>query len=72
MSDDKLRLGGMALRNGLALFGPTSWAAAVRTADGGTTWNNLSGAGLSGLPAGAASDPVRDPGVTGRVSFCIS
>jgi uncharacterized protein YqhQ len=34
MSDDKLRLGGMALRNGLALFGPTSWAAAVRTADG--------------------------------------
>ena len=31
MSDEKLRLGGMALRNGLALFGPTSWAAAVRT-----------------------------------------
>ena len=25
----------MALRNGLALFGPTSWAAAVRTPDGG-------------------------------------
>ena len=24
----------MALRNGLALFGPTSWAAAVRTPDG--------------------------------------
>jgi uncharacterized protein YqhQ len=35
MSDEKLRLGGLALRNGLALFGPTSWAAAVRTADGG-------------------------------------
>jgi uncharacterized protein YqhQ len=35
MSEDKLRLGGMAMRNGLALFGPTSWAAAVRTADGG-------------------------------------
>ncbi len=34
MSDDKLRLGGMALRNGLVLFGPTSWAAAVRTSDG--------------------------------------
>ncbi len=34
MSDQKLRLGGMALRNGLALFGPTSWAAAVRTPDG--------------------------------------
>ena len=35
MSDEKLRLGGMALRNGLALFGPTSWAAAVRGPDGG-------------------------------------
>ena len=35
VSDQKLRLGGMALRNGLALFGPTSWAAAVRTPDGG-------------------------------------
>jgi uncharacterized protein YqhQ len=34
MSDDKLRLGGMALRNGLLVHGPTSWAAAVRTRDG--------------------------------------
>ena len=31
---DKLRLGGMALRNGLLVHGPTSWAAAVRTRDG--------------------------------------
>ena len=30
----KLRLGGMALRNGLLVHGPTSWAAAVRTRDG--------------------------------------
>ena len=29
--DDKLRLGGMALRNGLLVHGPTHWAAAVRT-----------------------------------------
>jgi uncharacterized protein YqhQ len=29
-----LRLGGMALRNGLLVHGPTSWAAAVRAADG--------------------------------------
>jgi uncharacterized protein YqhQ len=29
-----LRLGGMALRNGLLIHGPTSWAAAARTADG--------------------------------------
>jgi uncharacterized protein YqhQ len=30
MSDEKLRLGGMALRNGLLVHGPTHWAAAVR------------------------------------------
>ncbi|MGI8731309.1 MAG: DUF1385 domain-containing protein [Solirubrobacteraceae bacterium] len=30
----KLRLGGMALRNGLLVHGPTSWAAAVRRDDG--------------------------------------
>ena len=28
---DKLRLGGMALRNGLLVHGPGHWAAAVRT-----------------------------------------
>jgi uncharacterized protein YqhQ len=32
--EDKLRLGGMALRNGLLVHGPTHWAAAVRTAAG--------------------------------------
>jgi uncharacterized protein YqhQ len=31
---EKLRLGGMALRNGLLIHGPTHWAAAVRGADG--------------------------------------
>jgi uncharacterized protein YqhQ len=31
---DKLRLGGMALRNGLLVHGPTHWAAAVRAKDG--------------------------------------
>ena len=31
---DKLRLGGMALRNGLLVHGPTHWAAAVRARDG--------------------------------------
>lgn len=30
----KLRLGGMALRNGLLVHGPTHWAAAVRRSDG--------------------------------------
>jgi uncharacterized protein YqhQ len=31
---DRLRLGGMALRNGLLIHGPTHWAAAVRGPDG--------------------------------------
>jgi len=31
---ERLRLGGMALRNGLLVHGPTHWAAAVRTAAG--------------------------------------
>ena len=31
---EKLRLGGMALRNGLLVHGPTHWAAAVRTGSG--------------------------------------
>ena len=35
MADEPLRLGGMALRNGLFVHGPTHWAAAVRAPDGG-------------------------------------
>jgi uncharacterized protein YqhQ len=31
---DKLRLGGMALGNGLLVHGPTQWAAAIRAGDG--------------------------------------
>jgi uncharacterized protein YqhQ len=31
---DRLRLGGMALRNGLLIHGPTHWAAAVRAGNG--------------------------------------
>src|SRR5262245_28446554 len=34
MDGDKIRLGGMALVNGVLVHGPTSWACAVRTADG--------------------------------------
>jgi uncharacterized protein YqhQ len=33
-SEQRLRLGGMALRNGLLIHGPTHWAAAVRDAGG--------------------------------------
>jgi uncharacterized protein YqhQ len=32
--EEKLRLGGMALRNGVLVHGPTHWAAAIRTDDG--------------------------------------
>jgi uncharacterized protein YqhQ len=32
---EKLRLGGMALSNGVLVHGPTAWGAAVRDADGG-------------------------------------
>jgi hypothetical protein len=31
---DKVRLGGMALSNGVLVHGPTSWACAIRTDDG--------------------------------------
>jgi uncharacterized protein YqhQ len=34
MSKEKVRLGGMALPNGVLVHGPKSWACAIRTADG--------------------------------------
>jgi uncharacterized protein YqhQ len=34
MSEEKIRLGGMALANGVLVHGPKSWACAVRTEDG--------------------------------------
>jgi uncharacterized protein YqhQ len=34
MSEDRLRMGGMALENGLLVYGPGHWAAAVRAKDG--------------------------------------
>src|SRR3954462_6053790 len=34
MAEDKVRLGGMALANGVLVHGPTSWACAIRTDDG--------------------------------------
>ena len=32
--EEKVRLGGMALRNGVLVHGPTAWACAVRLPDG--------------------------------------
>ena len=54
---DKLRLGGMALRNGLLVHGPTHWAAAVRTRDGAVK------VGSGKKPRLRAADGV--PGVRG-------
>ena len=34
MAEEKIRLGGMALSNGVVVHGPTAWACAIRTADG--------------------------------------
>ncbi len=34
MAEEKIRLGGMALQNGVLVHGPTSWAVAVRTPEG--------------------------------------
>ena len=34
MSDEKIRLGGMALANGVLVHGPRAWACAIRTSDG--------------------------------------
>ena len=34
MAEDKIRLGGMALANGVLVHGPTAWACAVRTDEG--------------------------------------
>jgi uncharacterized protein YqhQ len=34
MADEKVRLGGMALPNGVLVHGPTSWACAIRHSDG--------------------------------------
>src|SRR4051812_27568738 len=57
--DDKLRLGGMALRNGLLVHGPTHWAAAVRTGGGAI---KVASGRKPDLGSGAAE---RVPGVRG-------
>jgi uncharacterized protein YqhQ len=56
----KLRLGGMALRNGLLVHGPEHWAAAVRRDDGTI--------GVASGPKPRVTGPVTDvPGVRGVV-----
>ncbi|MGI8632134.1 MAG: DUF1385 domain-containing protein [Solirubrobacterales bacterium] len=53
---EPLRLGGMALRNGLLIHGPTSWAAAVRDTDGE-------------IHVGSGRKPSFAPDVVGRAPF---
>jgi len=55
----RLRLGGMALRNGLLIHGPTSWAAAARAADGEI--RVASGEKPSFAPRAAALPLLRGP-----------
>jgi uncharacterized protein YqhQ len=57
--EEKLRLGGMALRNGLLVHGPSLWAAAVRTGEG----EIKVASGLKPDLGGKATDRV--PGVRG-------
>ena len=55
----RLRLGGMALRNGLLIHGPTSWAAAARADDG--TIRVASGKKPSFAPRAGALPLLRGP-----------
>ena len=55
----RLRLGGMALRNGLLIHGPTSWAAAARAGDG--TIKVASGPKPTFAPRAAAIPLLRGP-----------
>ena len=57
---ERLRLGGMALANGLLVHGPTSWAAAIRSKDGAI-------AVASGLKPRAPKAVDRVPGARGVV-----
>src|SRR5215212_3878918 len=54
VSDEPLRLGGMALRNGLLIHGPTHWAAAARDREGN-------------LHVKSGPKPRIAPGLAGRV-----
>ena len=63
MSDEVLRLGGMALRNGLLIQGPTHWAAAVRGSDG------ESAVGSERKPELAPRLAGRVPGVRGPLKL---
>lgn len=60
---ERLRLGGMALRNGLLIHGPTHWAAAVRDRDGAIQ------AASARKPELAPKLVARAPGLRGPVKL---
>jgi len=60
---ERLRLGGMALRNGLLIHGPTHWAAAVRRPDGAL---EVASARKPELAPGLAT---RAPGLRGPIKL---
>ena len=61
--EDKLRLGGMALRNGLLVHGPTHWAAAVRTTPARSRWPRGASRASAAAPRSAC------PGVRGVIKL---
>ncbi len=62
---DRLRMGGMALENGLLVYGPKHWAAAVRTRGGAVKVQSgrvpRVGGPLNHVPAPAARPPLHRP-----------
>ena len=56
MSEEQsIRLGGMALANGVLVHGPRHWSCAVRTEDGTRTWD-VAGSGASTEVTGSLAD----------------
>ena len=68
MSEEPLRLGGMALQNGLFLHGPTSWSAAVRDDDGRVHVASGAQDAATRVRAAGAAGPRR--GAAGRDGDC--
>ena len=64
-----LRLGGMALRNGLLIHGPTHWAAAVRDRDGRDR-GRLGPKARAGAGAGRPGAAAPRPAEAGRGDSC--
>jgi hypothetical protein len=68
MAEEKIRLGGMALSNGVLVHGPQAWACAIRTDDG--TLKVASG--RKRFPASRITSPLlRGPARLGEVFLLL-